>query len=189
MKSFKSFILLVLTLYACARHDKQVLQENLADFSINSFSTISIKDSVTKQFVKDFIDLPENRKRKVFTIFFDQGADTLKLTIFRYLNRYITLENCIGYFRLEGKIILLYSPFTDLISRTQDVGFEKEINDLYKNELEYYKNHRHELVMWQLQYSYYHKTFDIIKSYNRISNTHKLAFPDSIKVDIQWPAD
>jgi hypothetical protein len=71
-----------------------------------------------------------------------------------------------------------------------DEGFEKEINELYKSELEYYKTHRHEFVMWQLQYSYYHQTFKIIKSYNKIVNTLKpVLIPDRVKVDIQWPAD
>ena len=189
MKNFFLFILFVLTLQACIRQDKQFSQENLNDFCINSFPLISIKDSITKQFVKDFIDLPENINRKVFTIFFDQRADTLNLTIFRYLRRYITLDNCIGHFRFEGKVILLYSPFTDLMSIKEDKAFEKELNQLYKSELEYYKNHRHELVMWQLQYSYYYQTFDIIKGYHRISNTLKPVLHDSIKVDIQWPAD
>lgn len=58
-----------------------------------------------------------------------------------------------------------------------------------QSELEYYKNHRHELVMWQLLYSYHQKHYKLITNYNRIVNTIKIALPDNIIVDIQWPAD
>jgi len=186
LKIISLLILLMFLFQFCKKENKPIL---LKDFEIKSYSSIIIKDSNLMRFVDDYVNLPENIHRKVFTLYFDQRNDTLAFTIWRCLRRYVSLENSIGYFKINGKVVLLYSPFTSFLHFPIDKKTEKEINNLYKDELEYYKNHRHELVMWQLRYSYFDENYRIIRNYNRIVHTLKPPIPDSIKVDIQWPAD
>ena len=190
MKSYYLLLLPYFIIQSCTTNLKTEKIESINDFDIKSFSTMEFTDSTTKQFVRDFIYLPENIHRKVFTVFLDQRQDTMNLTIFRYLYQEIDITGCFGYFKFDGRTILLYSPFSKIISINKDQKFEKEVNALYQEELEYYKNHRHELVMWQLQYSFRDKGHKTTKNYNRIIITYKVSLiPDSIKVDIQWPAD
>lgn len=164
-------------------------QEVIANFQLSTFH-FSISDSSTRSFIRDYITLPENINRKIFTIFFDQNLDTLALTIWRYPYRYVSLKDVLGYFHFEDRVILLYSPFTDLMQSNKNLEFEKEINELYKAELAYYQSHKHELIMWQLKYSYYGKSYKIMKDYKKITYTLKPEIiPDSIEIDIQWPAD
>jgi len=101
----------------------------------------------------------------------------------------MSIINSLGYFKVNGRIVLLYSPFIRFTQFKLNSIEEKQIKDLYNEDLEYYNNHRHELVMWQLQYSYWEKKYYILKNFNRIINTIKAPLPDSTKVDIQWQAD
>jgi len=163
--------------------------EPIKDLELKSIPAISIADSMVIDFINQFINIPENIHRKVFTIFIDQRHDTLAVTIWRYLRKKIVLDNVLGYFNYQDRTILIYSPFTDFLNIPNDSKTVNELNIKYKDELEYYKFHRHELVMWQLQYTYYDKKYSLNKSFNRIEHTLKLPYHDSVKVDIQWPAD
>ena len=187
MKSRLFLIFLVIPICQFCSKSNKILAPK--DYELIGSPSSFISDTTVIKFINDYMNLPENIHRKVFTIFFDQRFDTLTLNIWRFPYRDISLENVIGYFKANGKTILLYSPFTDLLEIKLDKNAEKEINDSYKKELEYYKNHKHEMVMWQLLYSFYSHEFIINKNYNRITYTLKPVIPDSIKVDIQWPAD
>jgi hypothetical protein len=187
MKLHLYLILLLIPIWqSCKKPNKTSTPQ---DFELQSSGYSFLSDSTVKEFIYDYIVLPENIHRKVFTIFFDQRFDTLALNIWRYPYRHVSLKDVIGYFNFNGRTILLYSPFSDFLNIPIDEKAEEEINKSYKEELEYYENHKHEMVMWQLLYSFYSHEFIINKNYNRITYTLKPVIPDSVKVDIQWPAE
>jgi hypothetical protein len=178
------FIILIVLFQGCTSNR----EKELLDFQIHSYPNAMLSDSTFKKFVIDYINLPENIHRKVFTLYFDERPDTLLFTIWRYPEREMSIKNSLGFFKVNGRIVLLYSPFIKFINFGINSIDERQVKEIYSTELEYYNNHRHELVMWQLQYSYWQKKYFILKNYKRIINTTKAPLPDSTIVDIQWPA-
>lgn len=162
--------------------------ESLDDFQVKMYETYSFSNNTFKSFIEDYINLPENKARKVFTLYIDQRMDTLLFTIWRNPAREIKLENSFGYFYYKGKAVIILSPFFRLFEKQRSDADERTISNLYNEELEYYETHEQEIVMWQLQIPYHGNTFSIQTDFNRIFNTTKAPAPDSIKVDIQYQA-
>jgi hypothetical protein len=159
------------------------------DFEVRTYDNYYFKNDVFKNFVEEYINLPENTKRQVFTLYIDQRMDTLLFTIWRNPRKTVDLENSFGYFYCNGKAIIIYSPFFKFFGIRRDTLDEKAVSKLYDKELEYYKTNKQELVMWQLQIPYHSNSYFIQKSFNRIFNTTKAPIPDSVKVEINYQAN
>ncbi len=171
---------------SCIKSNKK--SNSLLDFEMKWNKSCYLENDTLKKFVEDFIDLPINSKRKVFTLYIDQRLDTLLFTIWRYPRRSIDLNNAIGYFYCRGKVIVIYSPFNKFLKIEVDKADKQKISQLYNSEVEYYKIHKQELVMWQLQIPYHGDSFVIQKDFNCIFNTTKAPNPSGFKENIEYQA-
>jgi len=187
MKQYLVFLLVIISCQSCIKSNREPMPLN--DFEVKVYEKYFLSNDTFRRFVEDYINLPENKERKIFTLYIDQRMDTLLFTIWRNPKRTIDLKNTFGYFYYKGRVIVIYSPFFKFFENQHDTSDAQRISKLYNIELEYYKTHKQELVMWQLQMPYHENTFFIQKNFNRIINTIKPPIPDSVKVDIQYSAD
>lgn len=181
------FLLVLILFQSCSQSNNRV---NLVDFQIKLYQNYFLESDMLKQFIKDYVTQPENKGRKVFSLYIDQRMDTLLFTIWRIPRKEVKLENSFGYFYFHEKAIIIYSPFYKVFNIRRDTLDVHKISNLYKEELEYFKTHKQELVMWQLQIPYYDMdNFLILKNFYRIYNTTKPPIPDSVNVDFEYQAD
>lgn len=187
MKKYFFILPIIIFCQSCIKPDKE--SESLYDFQVKMYENYRFNNDTFRMFVEDYINLPENKERKVFTLYIDQRMDTLLFTIWRNPSNTVELENSFGYFYYKEKAIIIYSPFFKLFEMHRDTVAGLAISKLYNEELEYYKTHKQELVMWQLQIPYHGNAFSIQKNFSKIYNTTKPPIPDSVKVNIKYQAD
>jgi hypothetical protein len=187
MKNYLIISFIFIYCQSCVKQNNE--SKSLNDFEVKIYENYMFSNNNFKSFVENYIDLPENKERKIFTLYFDQRMDTLLFTIWRHPQRTIDLNNTFGYFYCKGKMVLICSPFFKLFETRIDTSDANKISALYRKEVEYYKTHKQELVMWQLQIPYHEDTFFIQKNFNRIINTVKPPVLDSVKVNVNYSAD
>jgi len=192
MRNLLVVFLIVFTLYSCKNSKEKYAVTTKIDFNFKTYNEYNFDNPIFRHFVSEYIKLPENEKKKVFTLYLDERADTLLFTIWRYPYRKFSLNKSLGYFYYIDRVVIVYSPFIKVMSSQIDSSSMNIISNLYDQELKYYSNHKHKLVMWQLQIPYHEDSPFIEKDFKRIINTVKPPLPDNMKdkvIDIQYEAD
>lgn len=184
MKRYFLIFLMVTYFQSCTESKKQ--PESLDEFRLKTYNSYCFSNDIFRKFVEDYVSLPENIERKVFTLYMDQRMDTLLFTIWRNPDEKIELENSFGYFKCKKKVVIIYSPFFTLLEKHNEPADKQLIIKLFDEELEYYKTHEQKLVMWQLQIPYHGGSSIIQKDFNMIFNTTKAPSPKSEKVGINY---
>ena len=130
--------------------------------------------------------MPSNKKIEIFTLYIDERSDTLLFTISKYWDGKFDLNNSLGCFYCAGKAIIIYSPFNKFIEVDKNQIEEQKILELFTKESLYFKNHKKESVMWQLQIPFYNNSFYIQKDENKILNTIKVPMPNKYRSRVKY---